>query len=143
MTAPRKVLQAAYQATSYLVDGPGGRFAIRTGQPSPEANSLLDVFHVQTWAFVTACNPGSRPQTPEVNEQRHQDLVDVVKGRFPFFTGAGQGEAGDWPAERSLLILGISRVDARQLALQFGQLALVFGRRGEIAELVWTDEEPP
>jgi hypothetical protein len=139
MSPPREALEAAYRATSYLADGPLGRFAIRIGQPSPEADVLLDQHRVETWAFVTACNPGSEAQLSEVNEQRHLALVAAVKDHFPSVPGEGRGDGGDWPAERSLLLLGIRREEAVQLARQFGQLALVFGQRGGAAELVWTE----
>src|SRR4051812_25120008 len=100
MSQTREALEIAYRATAYTVDGPKGLFVIRTGQPSPEADALMDTHQVQTWAYITAFNPGSQLQIPQINNQRHQVLVDAVKDRFTFLQGESRSDTGDWPAER-------------------------------------------
>ena len=61
---------------------------------------------------------------------------------FCFYHGEGKGDDGAWPAEPSLLILGVGEDEAAALARRFGQAAFVYGDRGAAARLVWTDIEP-
>jgi hypothetical protein len=140
-TQDRVKIEAAYRATSYFVDGPNGRFAVRVGRPPAQLDALLAAHGVETWMIITAFNPGSVP-TPSIrNEARQRDLETVVaeSGR-PFFRGEGQGDDGAWAPETSLLVLGVSSGEAVALARDFGQLAVVFGKRGGAARLLWTDE---
>ena len=55
------------------------------------------------------------------------------------FPVLGLGNVGDWTPELSLLVLGISRGKAVALGREFGQAAIVVGKRGERGELVWCD----
>ena len=57
----REMLARAYRATSYFVDGPSGRFAVRIGAVSLEADALAAAHGASAWAYVTAYNPGSVP----------------------------------------------------------------------------------
>jgi hypothetical protein len=139
MTAPRKVtLDAAYRATTYFVDGPSGRFALRVGQASAEVDALAAAHQVGAWTYITAYNPGSVAAPSERNEQRQQELEQAVaESGYPFYSGEGKGD-GDWPAEPSLLVLGVSEAEAAAMARRFGQAAVLFGERGEPARLLWT-----
>lgn len=132
-------LRAAYEATAYQVDaGPQRRFAIRVGERSADVDELLAAAGVEAWAFITACNPRSVRLADAENAARMAGLVDVVRGRgLAFLPGAGAGDDPGWPAEPSLLILGIDETDAVALAREFDQLAIVVGRRGGPARLVW------
>lgn len=140
MTPPRKACEAAYLATSYFVDGPAGRFAIRVGAVSPDADALAAAHHVHTWAFITAYNPGSVAAPPEDNRTRQGELERAVTAAgLRFYRGEGKGDDGAWPPEPSLFILGIGEDDAAALARRFGQAAFVFGERGGAARLAWID----
>ena len=143
MTPQRGDLDPAYRATSYFVDGPTGRFTIRVGAVSPEADALAAEHNVTTWAYLTAYNAGSVQASPEHNLARQRELEQAVTAAaLPFFRGEGRGDDGAWPAEPSLLVLGIGEEDAAALARRFGQAAFVFGERGEAARLAWIDAQP-
>lgn len=144
VTAARDRLGAAYAATSYRVDaGPRGRFAIRIGEPSPGLDALLAAAGVETWAFVTAANPGSVRLADADNAARMARLLEAVRGRrLVHYPGTGTGDDRTWPAEPSLLVLGLDTAEAVALARRFGQVAIVAGRRGGVAGLVWVDEQP-
>jgi Protein of unknown function (DUF3293) len=142
MTAEQKArLDAAYRATTYFVDGPSARFALRVGQASAEADSLAAAHRVNTWAYITAYNPGSAALPKEQNEKRQQELEQAVaKAGYAFCRGEGRGD-GDWPAEPSLLVFGVSETDAAVLARGFGQAAALFGEQGGLVRLLWTDAD--
>jgi hypothetical protein len=127
-------LHSAYTAARYRVfaDPP---FVLRVGEPSAELNALLASHAADTWAFVTACNPGSAPLSDEVNAGRMDRLREVLTA-FTTFPGESSDAAGDW-AEPSVLVVGMSRAEAVEVARAFGQNAILAGERGGPAELVW------
>jgi hypothetical protein len=140
MLPDRCALDAAYRATSFFVDGPAGRFAIRVGRPSAEADDLLDRHGASAWAYVTAYNPGSVPTPAAANAARQRELEQTVaEYGYPYCRGEGAGDDGAWLPEPSLLVLGASEVEAVALARRFGQRAVVCGERGGPARLVWAD----
>ena len=110
-------LITAYRATSYFVDGPGGRFAVRVGQPSPEADALAAAHGAAVWAYVTAYNPGSVAASPERNEKKQWELEQViVQMGYRFCRGEGAADDGSWPPEPSLLVLDADEAAAKALA---------------------------
>jgi hypothetical protein len=131
-------LETAYRSTSYDVDAPEGRIAIRIGQHSPLLDRLLRRHHTRTWAFLTAANPRSRLLMDEENERRNVDLEQVVQtAGYPHYRGESVADDGVWSPEPSFLIVGITQKDAAILGRSFGQNALVLGELGEPARLMW------
>lgn len=132
MSSSRDELEAAYRATDYRVDdAPGGPFVIRIDERSDQVAGV-------GWAFVTACNPRSVCLSDEENARRTADLEAAVRERgWTFYRGHGVGRDGTWSPEPSLLVVGIAEADALGLAKRFGQNAIVAGRAGEPARLVW------
>jgi hypothetical protein len=131
-------LDAAYRATSYVVFGPEGRFTIRVDSKTPLLDDLLTRHETRFWAYVTACNPGSTPLSEDENRRRMAWLEERVRETaHPYFTGEGIGDDAAWPAEPSLLIVGIDAEAAAALGRQFGQAAILVGERGAAAHLLW------
>jgi hypothetical protein len=136
---PDPALDAAYRATDYRVeDGPNGPFVIRVGERSAAVDRLLGLHGQSEWAFVTACNPGSERSTAEENARRMAELEAVcLYHGWPHYFGAGVGRDGAWPPEPSFLVIGVSEADVVAVTGHFGQNAVVMGRLGEPARLVW------
>jgi hypothetical protein len=129
-------LLEAYRRTRYQAQTPGGRIVLRHGEHSPALDRLLDAGS-PGWAFITAWNPGSNPRLSlDENRRRQKDLEAALSQHYRIFGGEGVGDDGRWPAEESVLVLGISREEALAIGRQFGQFAIVAGRRGEPAEVV-------
>ena len=92
---------------------------------------------------MTAHNPGSVPLTAEENGARHTQLEADVRARgYEAFAGEGVGDDGAWPAEASLLILGIARDEATALGHAHAQRAVVWGGVGEPALLLICSRPP-
>lgn len=127
-------LDAAYRAASYRVFAPVP-FTLRVGEVSAELDALLDSHAATTWAFETACNPGSQKLTAEENAGRMNQLQAVLRNVITY-PGESSDPAGEW-AEPSLLVVGISHEEAVRMAATFGQNAILAGVRGSVAELVW------
>jgi hypothetical protein len=134
-----KHLALAYCNATYRVDMPDGALDIRIGEPSERLDALLREQAAQTWAFITAQNPRSQ-RTEVENEQRQQALKRrVTELGFVYFEGHGVSPADDWPAEESLLIVGIPVAVARALGRSFEQFAVVAGELGGAAQLIDCD----
>ena len=127
----------AYRATSYWVKDRDQHFSIRIGEASEDLEQLLTAHDSTNWAYITASNPRSEMLTAEENAARNDQLMDHVKqaGRL-YFRGEGIGNDPTWPPEASILIVGMDKDEALELGREFGQNAIVIGRKGQAAELV-------
>lgn len=145
MTLPDELL-TAYRRTHYTVTTPAGTLVLRIGEPSAALDQLLDSRDCLDWAYLTACNPGSRMLSAEANMRRQQALESrLATEGFVFYRGVGIPDAeqdGHWPPEASVLVLDIDPDRATRLARRYGQLAFVGGRRGEAPLLACSDQTP-
>lgn len=132
--AGREGLERAFQATTYAV----GTLRLRIGETSAPLDALLARRGVQEWAYLTAWNPASRTRSRDENERAQARLAAELHARgLEALEGEALADDGAWPPEPSLLVLGLSRDDAMALGRAFGQDAIVAGRQGGAAELVW------
>ena len=135
-------MRDAYLRTSYWVDTPHGAIRLRVGERNAALDSVLSERSLTTWAFLTAYNPHSNPLSDAENAERQRTFTVQVTGfGFQTFTGRGIGDDGNWPAEESLLILGITRETALTLAQTWEQNAFVHGVVGDVPELVWCSDD--
>ncbi|HEY2250326.1 MAG TPA: DUF3293 domain-containing protein [Planctomycetaceae bacterium] len=135
----RESLLAAYKATNYCVDdATSGPFHFRIGECCPALDRLLSETGFNDWVYITACNPGSR-RLSDAENARRMDELEARLHALPcvIYHGRGVGTIGDWPPEPSLLVQGLSENQGLDLGRSFGQAAIVAGRRGEPARLVW------
>jgi hypothetical protein len=134
-------LDAKYRATTYRVFVRDGvPIDLHIGEASAALDALLAGHVAKTWAFITAWNPASRRWSAEENDSRQAELRNEVRARgWRSLEGAGVPARSDWQPEASLLVLDISKADAVALGRRFGQNAIVAGRLGEAAELIYCD----
>ena len=135
----RAALERAYRDTTYRVYLPGGAaIDLLPDDRSATLDRLLARTRVREWAFLTAWNPGSRPLPGWRNAMRQRRLLDLLaRGAPVVLPAAGIPASLDWAPEDSLFAAGLSRSAALRLARRFGQNAIVAGRCGRPAELVW------
>lgn len=90
-------------------------------------------------AFITAFNPFSEVLSADENELRHQSLIEEI-GRLERdkYEGFGSDQSGDWPVEKSLLVLDVEKPRAIKLAKDFGQNAILWIEQDAIPRLVVT-----
>jgi len=137
MASPR---EGAYRATTYAVADGAHRLAIRIGERCAPLDALLAARGLHEWAYVTAHNPGGLPADPAANAAAQARLeAELAASGRPVLRGASLGDGGGWPPEPSLLVLGLPRAEAISLARRYGQEALVTGRCGTPAELVFCE----
>lgn len=132
----RPDLLAAYRKALYVVYG-APELVIRIGERNDELDALLEADGLDTAAFLTAANPAGELQSKMENEiscaALHQALADAG---YICYLGEGRDPEGDWPAEPSILALGISRHEAEVIGRSYEQNAIVFIERGEPPALV-------
>lgn len=128
-------LVAAYQGAHYQVNA-ATPFTLVIDQPSAELKACYAEHSVHSAAFITADNPFSEPTSAEQNEIAHQALwVALTPLAVKLIEGFGQDPKGEWPAEKSVLALGVDLETATTLGRQFKQNAIVWCGADAVAKL--------
>jgi hypothetical protein len=126
----------AYEKALYVVFGKP-ELVLRIGEPNPDLDELLEAEGAATAAYVTAANPRGEAATPWKNEIANAALVQTqTQAGYSCFEGEGRDPKGNRTAERSVLVVGISRPDAEVVGRAFAQNAIVFVEKGRAPELV-------
>ena len=129
-------LRAAYLDTDYLVWS-AEPFALRIGVQSPPLLALFRSSDVDCAAFLTAWNPIGERLDVASNARRQQQLDAHLAGMaIARVRGAGQGRTTQWPAEMSVLALGLTRNDTLRLGRAFEQNAVVWIGPDAVPELL-------
>jgi hypothetical protein len=129
----------AYLAAEYVVFG-DTEIVLRIGEPNAELDALLDEEGAHTAAYVTAANPQGRLAGRSENVLATTALLEAQRDAgYACFAGEGRDPKGKWPAEPSVLVLGMSRAEAGILGRSYEQKAIVFVERGAAPELVMLD----
>jgi hypothetical protein len=131
-------LEEAYRQTTYHVTIQGASHPIRIGRRHGGLDTALRALRATRWACITAHNPQSEVQSARENERRDLELKETLRAHNTrWYPTAATGDLGDWPAESGVLALGVSRGLAESIGREFDQAAVVWGRLGGAAELVW------
>lgn len=132
-------LEQSYRLAHYVVSG-APDLVIRIGEPSEALDAILDEEGAETAAYLTAANPDGLLHEKGWNELSvaalHQVLAD---SGYTCYAGEGRDPSGEWPAEPSILAVGISRREAEVLGRSYEQKAIVFIEKGKPPELVPLD----
>ena len=126
-------LRNAYLNTTFKVYQP--LIEIKVGLANEVLDDLLIKNNSTEWAYITAFNPYSQTLPAEQNELRHAKLRDRLQ-HYRVFEGEGSGEDPNWPAEKSFLVIGITKNDAAKIGILFEQNAIVVGEKSKPAELL-------
>lgn len=136
-SAHKAALRAAYLATHYIVDTEPALTLI-IGEISTGLTALYARRGVDRCAYLTACNPHSQRLSAAENTQRQDALIqDIQKAGLEMIKGRGQHPDDSWPAEPSILILGMERNLARTLGQKYEQNAIVLCGADARPELIW------
>jgi hypothetical protein len=130
---PQADLLQAFLQTDYRVLPRTDALGVVIGDYHPQLDEIIEQ---RDWAILTAFNPGASVDEPDANEHRHQQLLAAIADAgLDFLPACNRDPAGRWPDEPSLLMIGAEAEWLIALARRLGQLALVAGRPGRIAEL--------
>ena len=135
-TALNPAIVRAYSQTHYGVRD-ASRFSLRIGRHSAPLQALHTTHNVHCSAYITACNPYSQPLTAAQNAARHAALLRVLRRQgLAWVPGVGRHLAGNWPGERSVLVLGLGLDAASVLGIAFRQNAIVWNDADAVPQLV-------
>ncbi len=130
-------LIASYRAADYRAGSGSAAISLRIDQYSESLAQLLAASGQQCAVFITACNPGSQPQSPAANRAAHALLrEELSRHTDQIIEGTGSDPSGAWPPEPSLLALGVDLTTAQVLGRQFGQNAVVWAGADAIPRLM-------
>ena len=139
--AERARLEQAYRATTYRIHTPQGDIDLRIGEPSPALAALLRETGTGNWAIMTAWNPASQQQNDAANAEAQACLQQWLSGNgYRWLPGENCADAGDWPAEPSCFVFGITEAAALIDGSRFGQTAVVTGGEEAVPKLVWCSD---
>jgi hypothetical protein len=128
----------AYLNTVYAVQDGARLIKFKVGSHKAALDALLKRHRAKDWAHISAGNPGLETLSAAGNRRRMKRLENTARERgYATLPGDGRDDRQRRPAEDTLFVIGIPEAKARQLAREFGQWAIVAGRRGEAARLVW------
>jgi len=131
-------LITAYQNTNYIVQDAAESFTLKVNSRSKELNNLYQKNNKNTAAFISAFNPYSQVTSVEQNIQAHTKLSKRTTAKYyTVYQGYGVDPTGEWTPEKSLLLLGISFLDACQLGIYFQQNAILFADKKAIPRLIF------
>lgn len=120
-------LAAAYTATDFVVLGLP-EIHVTVGLPTPPPLiQLMAASSAKSAAIITAWNPFSSPLSDAENRLRQNQLLHDLRGQhLKTLTAEGRDRQGVWPAEASLLALGLPHRSACELLERYQQHALVW-----------------
>lgn len=123
-----EALMLAYRNTTYSALTPVGELTLRIGEKRSELDALLRSCDATSWAYISAYNPGSNIVSERQNQSAQLELhAELERESQTVFSGMALSDSGDWPAEPSLLALGLTVERAADIAVRFGQNAIVVG----------------
>jgi hypothetical protein len=126
----------AYRQTHYRVLALR-RFTLHISRHSEPLQALHATYDVGCSAFVTASNPYSQPCSLARNSARHQALIaSLARHGHAYLPAYGRHPAGTWPAERSVLVLGLTLWQAQALGAALQQNAIVWSGANATPQLI-------
>jgi hypothetical protein len=131
-------LHRAYLDTNYHVKPlVGASFLLQVGSYSACLAQLYVDRRITCSTFITADNPlGLRLEESENRPRRQRLIQELDKRKLAWIPGVGQDPHHAWPAEHSLLVLGLGLDGARDLACRHDQNAVVWADTDAVPKLL-------
>ena len=126
----------AYEATEFHVMAMPP-FVLEVNRYCGKLDRLFKNWEATSAAFISAYNPYSESLAAEENALRNQRLqADIKHLGFRSIDGFGKHPDGEWEAEDSFFVPGISLDGARELGAAYGQNAIVWCGEDAVPRLV-------
>lgn len=126
----------AYLETDYHVRG-DVPVTLNVGVANPTLLTLYRLQHVESCAFITACNPLGQAVDETINLDRQTSLAHELQFRsLTFIEGIGQHPTNKWPGESGFLVLGVSLEAAKALGIKYEQNAIIWSGPAAIPLLI-------
>ncbi len=135
-------LEALFRATTYRIFLPDTMCELRIDQPCEALRNWLRGESIESFAVITACNPGSQRLSANENAERQAQLeCDLLEGNYEPYAAENVADSGDWPTEESCFVPDLLPEDACALGEDYGQNAVLVGGADGIPHLLWIAAE--
>ena len=136
-----RMLAKAYWEAEYHLESPNLKdersILFRFEARSKDLDPYLDAWNIQSFAIITAFNPGSAVLSLEENLHWHAALRETLLPHCRvLLNSTGQNTDGSWQ-EQGFWALDIDLEKAAEIGAEFGQQAIVCWKRGRPVELWW------
>ncbi|MCX5589824.1 DUF3293 domain-containing protein [Alcaligenes endophyticus] len=119
-------MSRAFKQAIYQVHSPVDLVELRIGKVSGSLRKHMQALGIKHAAIISAYNPQAQLTGDNLNRHAHSTLLQAVEAlQLPWWPAVNIDPSGGWPAEPSIMILGITVDQARWLARRFRQLAFV------------------
>lgn len=133
-------IEPSFNATSYIVHLGNENIVLRIGEYNQRLDTLLEEANQQTWAWITAANPGAQQVSEKVNAARFREMLALVSHqKLKYLAADAVPDSPGWPIEPGLFIFGIPLESALDIGRQFGQLAILAGSKNRVPQLHYCD----
>lgn len=139
MTTLTPELRKAFEETHYHVlhQAP---FVLQVGQAQPVLAALYQQHQTDCACLITAFNPMGELLTKEENIERHAQLTRSLRAAgYALIPTVAQHPANGWPAEPGFLVIGMGHADAKRLAGDWEQLAVLWCDAGMAPQIIESD----
>ncbi|HMQ05868.1 MAG TPA: DUF3293 domain-containing protein [Saprospiraceae bacterium] len=125
----------AFREARYFIQNSG--IYIVLDDVNAELDDILDEYNVSEWVLITAWNPGGFRITVDNNQNRQIELLQDLED-YKILDARGESPDHSW-YEDGFLVLGLDMKKGSELAIKYGQKAILYGRIGHNAELIIID----
>lgn len=110
---------------------------LKISEKNQELVDLFRTYRSEACAFVTAFNPLGELLSHEQNAALQKQLEEAIQFRgLTHIAGEGKHPTGEWPAEPSFLVFGLSLEAAKTLGRRFHQNAVVWCGLDAVPQLI-------
>ena len=136
-------LVTAYQNAEYVVFADTDtNFVMLVAKYSEALHQTMTKKQFTQAAFISAYNPYSEILDEPENLTRHSALSEELGDLgLSFVEGLGRDKEGQWPSEKSVLVLNITNVAARMVGNKYEQNAILWIRKDAIPQLLLLDRK--
>lgn len=135
-------LWEAYLRAEYWVGFPNDTLLLQIGDHATGLSRLAEragvqLRHDESWAYLTAWNPGSEVRMEFVNREKQEDMEMFLRGAgYTLLPGHARDPSGQWPDEEGVLVFGLGWEKALMLGRRFHQNAILAGLGEEVVQLL-------
>ena len=135
-------LWEAYLRAEYWVGFPDNRILLQIGDHAAGLSRLApaaggEFAFDESWAYITAWNPGSEVRMEFMNREKQEDMELFLRGAgYALLPGVAHDPTGQWPDEEGVLVFGLGWEKALMLGRRFHQNAILAGIGEEVVQLL-------